>query len=85
MTDQQRAARKWGHNAFWAGLMAPTTTVRCEASRLCDRQPCQHPAKYLAPANDKAVCGVHARAYLRCIPIAEFAPENGSTTPDGGA
>lgn len=44
----------------------------CEARRECDRKPCQHPAKYLVPFDNSVVCGVHARAFLRCIPLSEL-------------
>lgn len=48
--------------------------LTCEAERWCDGKPCTHPAKYLAPHDDSAVCGIHARAFLRCIPLAEIEP-----------
>lgn len=51
------------------------TGVQCEATRWCDGRRCQHPAKYLVPYDSSAACGSHARAFLRCIPIADLEPE----------
>jgi hypothetical protein len=48
--------------------------IRCEARRYVDGQPCSHPAKYLAPFDASVVCGIHARGFLRCIPLAEMEP-----------
>lgn len=53
-------------------LAAPGETVRCEAIRFCDDTRCPHPAKYLAPYDSSAVCGIHARGFLHCIPLSEF-------------
>jgi hypothetical protein len=48
--------------------------MTCEARREVDREPCQHPAKYLVPFDSSVVCGVHRRAFLRCIPLHEIEP-----------
>lgn len=48
--------------------------MTCEAKFWGTGKPCHHQAKYLAPATNWAVCGIHARGFLRCIPIAEFEP-----------
>ena len=53
-----------------------STPVTCEAKRECDQRPCTHPAKYLAPYRSLAVCGIHARGLLNCIPLAEFDQPN---------
>lgn len=50
----------------------------CEELRRKDRRPCTHPAKWLTVFSAKAVCGVHARAYVHLIPLAEIEPEDGS-------
>lgn len=56
------------------------TPLRCEARRAVDGKPCQHPAKYLAPFDDSVVCGIHRRAFLRCIPLAEMEPDAAAET-----
>jgi hypothetical protein len=48
--------------------------VTCEAKFWGSGKPCHHKAKYLAPFGSMAVCGIHARGLLRCIPIADFEP-----------
>jgi len=51
--------------------------MKCEERRWKDGQPCQHEAKYLVKFDNKAVCGVHNRGYIRGIPLAELEPVGG--------
>lgn len=46
--------------------------LRCESVRQSDAERCPHPAKYLVPFDDRVVCGIHRRAFLRCIPLSDF-------------
>lgn len=44
----------------------------CEARFFGSGADCTHPAKYLVPYDNSLVCGIHARAFLRCIPLDQF-------------
>lgn len=51
------------------------TVARCEAKFWSNGRRCHHPAKYLAyvyPKDATAVCGIHARGFMRPIPLRLF-------------
>jgi hypothetical protein len=48
--------------------------LTCESLFWGTGKPCHHKAKYLAPSSTQVVCGIHARGFLRCIPLTEIEP-----------